>query len=298
MSKPFRFPIGIELTAIPQILPRPHLKHMNMIAYQWARLIEYELKTQRIKYHDCSSDGHCVEASSPILRSMEEAELYYHRVRSIFDKYHLAPKHSDAVCGGGHIHVGPLKPRQHAKVCRLACMHPWLNWMFLEPDDTDSSFTFQIKFPHNKELQLVKKNILENKAPEYDNDITIIRYIKTMYATGKLHKNDVHHDWDTLVDPDSQKGTMEFRLFEAPYSWAEQRLQIEFALAFVQHAISLPDSFIPAPSDEQDLSLFGIDRCRKMMRGLFKQLRLDTKSYMTFFERNLDIRISEQKQLV
>ena len=222
-----------------------------------------------LKYHVVDYDSHCMEVSSPLLRTFEQYERWSKNIREILINYHYYPKNNDAVCGGAHIHVDMRNNKEFSY--HLACdlvMRPYLPWIFGEPDENGSMdswregdflwYGFSLKEPYNPNTN----------------------YIGACEMTGK----------DKMFRLTYLK-TLEFRFFEMTETWEEQELQLRFLCAYLEYMWSRYQSGYAAPKvtlfTHQELQRIKPHQAVEQFNELCYNIKIDEDDYVPFIKRNL-----------
>jgi hypothetical protein len=141
------YSMGIELTGVPKLLFDTQIDRLcsdGITTYKscdWDRIEKYKQMMQdelgkKLQWERAYAhiDSHCFEVPSPIFRTSLSMRKWFVRVRKIMKKHGLTPHHDDAVCGGGHIHVGISNQDLRLKVVKSVRQNFFLPWVFSQPD--------------------------------------------------------------------------------------------------------------------------------------------------------------------
>ena len=144
--------------------------------------------------YDCD----CVEVSSLILRSWEQAEEFYHMVATPIEAIG-GRVYDPNQCGtGGHIHVG-VSQEEGDRIVRLSANHPWILMAFAHPSDSYNTLPNGYASSWDRLSECYKARALEFR----------IGY-----------------------------STVEFRAFDLAQTWGMQEEHMAFAQAFTRYALS------------------------------------------------------------
>jgi hypothetical protein len=152
-------PIGIEMTFVPEKYHKIYddgwanedgfQGFPSIVSYtrKYTNAVEKFIKSEQysnplnvdFSLHEIHDDPGCVEHPSPILKSEKEAKYWTESVIKIAKSVGLVPFHEDQLSGGGHIHVGGLTNIEKNKIMLEAYKHPYLSWIFLDPNSAPDS---------------------------------------------------------------------------------------------------------------------------------------------------------------
>jgi hypothetical protein len=291
----FPWTIGIEMTGISE-----DYTNVDDHFVSWAKVIDKYLKLKEVSYDQCINDIHCVEVTSKVLNSKEEYRIFSQSVREAFERYHIKPKHPTVVDGGNHIHVGVTNPSLAAFIYRDITNHPFLPWVFSEPDEIESCDNLI------KETTRIKKwsKVLAQEKPKELIDIASIYIGKDEYS---VHQSLVMHSplsmnlvsdrnfnyFDSksqLISRNPHYQTVEFRFFEAPYDWSEQEDQIDFLLAYMHwvcYRYQHDEKVTPNILTRKQLQKIKQSTAINAFKLLLKNIGLEYSRYEKYVQRNL-----------
>lgn len=215
-----------------------------------------------------------IEFPSPIMTKLSQIEWYYNLIRSVADGIGATVDNSKTNSGGGHLHVTPIKREwtdweQYAIIMAM-CEQPWLGWVFNDPDDSETAVS---------------------PAPEITRSL--------------LRHPNADHWWEYIrlsgdsvaVRPNDQTiTTMEFRIFQAPLNWAEQRLHVLFLNRWLGQVLKDPKRTVPKQMPAmsymfpQDLMGITFDKASRAFNKTLSAIGLDPADYAPFVERNMKVR--------
>lgn len=313
--------MGIELTGVPAEFkekyfnPSPynelyeqHSQEMDVLLLEKTDLIETELKNKNIKYYTCHHDVHCIEVSSPKLYTMQEAESWCIAVRDIFNFYDCYPKHPETVDGGAHIHLGIKDKYLKVALAKDLIMRPFLPWVFGEKDEVDSMNVLINKKTYMRDLLLEEDNLDRDVvfySPGlfrvllsliYNTDPVKVKISPTCDIIGLM-------DWskDYMFRSCFHLNTFEFRFFEMTPTWEEQKLQIQFLMAYVKwvkNRMHRGDVTNVALITDHELQMIRPQQAIDGFKKLCQDIRIDFAPYKVFINRNLLPRWGKNKRRV
>jgi hypothetical protein len=227
----FPYPIGIELTGVPEVPYDNPIEMNGFMQINWDRGMRERNSVRRSLPKPWRSkahiDMHCLEVPSPILNTYQQAKNFFQITRRAMLKNGLKPHHPDVVCGGGHIHVGVMDPVLKQHVYNDICRRPWLPWIFSQPDEEWSCNNRR----NDGELAC---------AWLKDYSVCLTGY-----------------------------NTIEFRFFEAALNWREQWDHIDFVLRYMRYMkTTLPIIYPPLQSFRNLTQQDCITAFRKLLGAL------------------------------
>lgn len=171
-------------------------------------------------------DPGCLEASSPVLYSWEEAKSYCGYAKSLADMHGLKPYSPRTAGGMGHIHV-QVKSPDHARIAFLDMLQrPYVAWAFAHPSAVE----------YCEPIAWTTRGYPSNvtgypRFPSKWVDMPVVRQFATPeFGTTKGSR------------------TLEFRMFNSARTWKEQTLH----MAFVQRYMDMVDHLAKDPQIRMD----------------------------------------------
>lgn len=271
----FKYKIGVEMTMMPQ--------HWN-VENETPTLIKLDrikdlVHLAGLKPHAMHIDGWGIEAPTPPLRYMSQLEHYYTTMAKIMRSTGLRPHHPKVCSAGGHIHVGPMPLSTMLLVFRDMQNRPYLSWVFNDPDDCDTAQTRDV-CPHSSWGAVT--TCLPAYLPGEPGDAT---WADTPYRLPGRR--------NAAVNYHSEFDTLEFRIFDAPLGWEEQRAHVEFVLRYIEwlevehHYGTWPEVYV---TTADHVASFSLEESREEFLQLLTALGLSHRPYRRMIEENLEVR--------
>lgn len=327
------YTLGTELTSIPtkyneEAYRRYGYSRRNESYYNilpnTLKKIKKALKEREMKCHRADVDGHCIEVSSPKFYTYKDFRDWCVNMRKIFAENDCKPKHPQTVCGGAHLHVGKIPNDLKIALAKDMIMRPCLPWVFGEPDESGAmdvlinqkkmvsevikarkEYPFTQPAMYASETGWVLDTLVNDPFPldalyrpqnEYEN-----------YWLGSEEKGKKRNVPDIIYRMDWSKdymfrmsdyGTVEFRFFEMTPTWEEQKLQVEFALRYIEWIrkrmlkgdVTKVKLFSDAAVQEIPVSYI-----EKQFNFLCDEIGVDSSSYKVFLKRNLYPRWEDER---
>lgn len=207
-------------------------------------------------------DDATIEITSPVIRSLPQLRTFYGEARHLADQCGLRVNARGWCTGGGHLHVSWPRPRIEfvEYFCRESTNHPYVNWVFAEPEwDNDAV------------VSLIKN---------CDN-LLIGTGTRVYWNTGKCNGINVRER--SLLH-------IEFRFFQAPRDYHEQELHVLFADRWLSHVRRRYKAGEPVERRYRDAeALRRIPRAaaESGFYALVEEIGLDPDDYRIFVRRNL-----------
>jgi hypothetical protein len=295
------FVMGTELTGIHRLYREEERKwHMWAVHERKSKdreSVRRHLEMTHTGYYNIAFDDHCLEISSPKLKTFESYRAFSQNVRTIMANHDYYPKNPTVVCGGGHIHVGVPKTPWGGKfryhVARDLIMRPYLPWVFGEPDEEDAM------------------NVLINKANDYRlmdeiwqaggdrivgdigryGDTRFIKHLELPYNPRTRYVNmSNRHGGKTHMFMLTSYPTIEFRFFEMAPSWEDQELQMHFLIAYLNWMVKRLEredyTDIQLITDEQ-MQAIEPGVCESLFEEMCYHIGVVYEDYEHIVERNL-----------
>ena len=286
----FPWPIGIELTSIP--IRKMEDYQLENLSYDITDILKHE----RIPYYRSYPDDHAIEVASKKLFNWDTTKNWFTSVRKIMSSKGLSPHHPRMVCGGGHIHVGSLPKRFHYEVFRDSAMRPYLPWVFSQPDEQEScdnplSLTeYQDPSVEWFFLKGIQKSLTDEQKYLLYKVVTI-PYALFGDVDSIFHR--LVERWyykQFAVEINNDHNTVEFRFFEAPLDWSEQKDQIDFTFAYLKYLMNRYKKGYRvnvSPMTRESMNAISKNEARSQFNDLLRTLRLSPDRYAKYVERNL-----------
>jgi len=159
-----------------------------------------------------------IEITSYIHRTMEQAEVFYRTATAGFEALGVKMETSKDAGGGGHLHVtynkrgGGLKKDTMFNLVWETVARPYINWAFNDPNDATTS-----------RAPIDQMNIIMNGG-----HFTFAKGASVRWAQPAHRQSMPSFD----EDGSTREYTTEFRLFQMPKTWEEQKAHIEFVEAW------------------------------------------------------------------
>jgi hypothetical protein len=286
--------MGIELTFMsPYADGKPNSDVDSELAGGYARILQAILNQRKVRFNDCSRDIRAVETSSPILKTWSEVEKFYKSVSNAALEIGLRPHVEKLISGGGHIHVGELKPELIAAMFREVQNRPWLNWVFNEPDDHNTH-------SYNSNLSSVDSK-LKKACMTVGCDPTLFmggRSMSSEAQVGLLFYGPVEHvnrawfpnDKSRVVRYAKEYDTFEFRFFRAPNHWEEQKAHVEFVEAFIKYVekkVKDKVKIVTEMDSSTKLLAFTAEQSKDEFLKFLTELELKHEPYQELIDDNL-----------
>ncbi len=304
---PFGYSVGIELTMMPQILSGKGNSADSRIVQNYASIMEKFLDSQpqnsgyKMHSRDPHADSYCVECPSKPFKKWGEIKKFYDNYSKLMLDIGLLPHSGKISSGGGHIHIGGLKPSHMANIIRDVQNRPWLMWTFNEPDDNTSANSFTDDLVEISDA-LKKAAMVINADPTLFAD-----EVSTQGAAALLfYGNPEFTDTGWLPDDKGKSlrysgihKTLEFRFFEAPANWSEQEAQLRFVHAYVTYIDKTykGKQVELTVTTKGELSAFKLQDCEHHFRSLLDTLELPHAPYERMIKENLGYRFKRGKKV-
>jgi hypothetical protein len=218
-----------------------------------------------------------VEFPSPILSRWSQLEWYYARIKALADATGMTTDNEHKNSGGGHIHVSPLNgewsDNQKYTILLGYLDNPWLCWVFNDPDDSSTAV-----YPGRALI-----NAMFDWYEEHKREGSWWRALELSGNIGVRRNSGI-------------KKTMEFRFFQAPKNWDEQRLHVLFLDKWLKHMLRDLKKIVPSKPPvpkwwlPQDLSAINYGFARHQFHKLLDELGLSRDDYEVFVQRNMKTR--------
>lgn len=285
----FSYTIGIERTGIPEKPLDTYRPAYRVKRDAVEAKISEALNRHGVRYEDAGRDLHCYEVASKILHTEAEAKRFFTGVEKAFKACGVKPHHPDTVCGGGHIHVGMKPSRFRIEVVRDVCERFYLPWVFSQPDEEGACDNLTAYF--NYDSAAVQAGMKGHPAPyecEWRFDYTAARLLFPSKVTRAIVNSELDRKDFSIRTTDFN--TIEFRFFEAPLDWSEQRDHLEFLfayLAYMRRRYKAGHRVRVQPRTLADLQEIQLDECITAFKKLCGSLRLKYSRYEKYVKRNL-----------
>lgn len=160
-----------------------------------------------------------IEVTSFVHRTMEQAEIFYRTATAGFEALGVKMETAKDAGGGGHLHVtynkrgGGLKKDTMFNLVWDTIARPYINWAFNDPNDATTSRAPIDAISHlmgNGQFNFGKGAAVRWASPGH-----------------RLAPPEIDEEYGSVSNY-----TTEFRLFQMPKTWEEQRLHIEFVEAW------------------------------------------------------------------
>ena len=238
------------------------------------------------------NDPGCVEWSTPVLHSWEEAKAAWEYGHTLSEMYGLVEEHETIGGGMGHIHVECSDDRLMHAIKTDMFFRPYVAWAFCHPS------AIEYCAPHYRRNTRVPSGITFTNHSPFNRltDSSISKYTDINITCQSSNSN---------FGTKQETRTLEFRFFNSASTWEEQYRNLAFVQRYVQHmAKVIKDRPVPCTSAiavAADEYLFhkalrhtveqqfgkNFDRCAKEFEDFIKVLGLPFEDYESLIEENL-----------
>jgi hypothetical protein len=233
-------PLGIELTMIPQEITGGSNRRESNLLDAYSEICEKLLDFHNVAYRSAHRDSYCIEVTSKVLNTWGELAVFYSSVSEVMLRLGFKPHSENITSGGGHIHVGPLTLEENICIFRDIQNRPELVWVFNDPFDKRSANTF------TKDLEDLDPDFIEITGKlNYDPSIftdgedsisSKARLALTFFGNTKFcSASTLPREKTKSIRYASGQETLEFRFFDSPFDWDDQRAQVLFVEAYIRY---------------------------------------------------------------
>jgi hypothetical protein len=198
------------------------------------------------RFHGPKFDGErAVETPSNPLDRLWEIEEWYHRVTAIAKLVGFTPHDPNMISGGGHIHAS-YTVQMALKAFRDVVSRPYLLWVFNDPNDKGCKL-------FNEAIEKIDKEVIEAVAalPDnlkldkvFDSGSVTESFRRAVMYYGKnltlVKERWLFDDKGYMVRWVPEHKTLEFRFFDAPLDWPEQKSHVLFVDAYTRWIMDQP----------------------------------------------------------
>jgi hypothetical protein len=290
------YTMGIELTMMPPCMSgnERHRDRDQRIASGYASVVSQLLIMGSVGHQRCHQDQYAVEVSSDIMRTWGDVKAFYAKTAKAMTSAGLLPHVKEVISGGGHIHLGGIKPVLLANVLRDLQNRPYLNWIFNDPDDKNSSHSYATDLE-----DLDPKLVEAAKGCNYDPSLfgriqdqgkaALLFFGNTKYVSKEWFPDDK----SKMVRHCGRYDTLELRFFQSPLDWTEQESQIRFAFAYlksIEEKVKIHGDIQVKYRTIKQVQAITIVEAKEEFYELVQSLGLPAKAYHRFVEENLEDR--------
>lgn len=127
-------------------------------------------------FHACADCGNVVEVPTPILYHSNDAALYFKIVRIFLGNYGYVTKNDWSTGGGCHVHLERKSKEFAGNLFRIIYNRPWLNYVFQDWYDYDTSLPLQYFHSKNTDMNWNFEEYLDGSINvDFDRE-SIIRH--------------------------------------------------------------------------------------------------------------------------
>lgn len=294
---PFKFQTGVEMTWQP---PNYEQLSKTTVPGRWweesalgsamhelSNTFEIHAELAMLPKHNIHSDCcHCVEYSTPVLKSWDDLEMCYKGASKIAKGMGLVPSIEYATTGMGHIHVGGLSDREKVWAMRDIVCRPYLSWALVHPSDDINAMPVSDHLKANTHPRSGK--LVNRKEYWWAQNFEAGRNSYTARLP-RWKDYALRHAWGY--------DTMEWRAFDAPQDWNEQVRQMALVQRYFDYVRQNADKpLIKLPFARNKPAIrewergWTFDRAAGEYRQFIKDMDLPVKQYDYWIDQNMQPR--------
>lgn len=291
IETPWNFTAGVETTF------QPPVKTVKQLDKWCGRVFSYYDGAPRHEivdrladkldgtYYNCGTDPDCIEISTRILRSWQDAEKVVTTICRAAKDEKLVSHAACSTGGGGHVHLGIGEFDRNDRLLRLALQRdlsnrPYVAWMFEHPHTVDQAMNFACRIAVTDDMHHQHANWVN------DNDKHWLWRWKQVREELDSLTTQLHDKSQALT---CRPTTIEYRFFDAHDDWKGYEESLAFAQAYtswIRMKVERWDDFpLHFRSRAHMLETYNdFDQCVKDFKRLIRTLKLPWARYEHYIQ--------------